>query len=188
MNRFVSLLTGNRVLAAGFIWGLAEGSFFFVVPDVFITAVALFSFKASFRQIVAVLLGSVIAGSLLFAWGIQDPDKAQRAVAHVPFLSPAMIEQVDKDFDKYGIWALCKGPISGIPYKAYSVKAGSRVSWPAFLAVSIPARLGRFLLMWALCSALCFPIRSKILERPGWALTAHLVLWSIFYAFYWRGG
>ncbi len=188
MTRIVSLLTGTSALVAGFFWGLAEGTFFFVVPDVLITAAALFSFKASLKQIGAVLLGSLLAGSLFFAWGFKDPEGARRAVGRVPFVTPAMLEKVEKDFDAYGVWAMCRGPMSGIPYKAYAVQAGPRFSWPAFLLSSVPARLERFLIVWALFTALCAPLRSKVLARPGWALSLHAAYWIVVYAFYWGVG
>lgn len=185
MARTVSRLTGKPALGAGFLWGLAEGTFFFLVPDILITAGALFSFKASLKQIGAVLLGSLLAGSLLFTWGIKNPEGAKRAVGRVPFLAPAMLEKVKRDFDDYGVWAMCKGPMSGIPYKAYAVQAGPRFSWPAFLLVSVPARLERLLIVWALFTAVCVPLRSKVLARPGRALSLHAAYWIGIYAYYW---
>jgi hypothetical protein len=96
-----------------------------------------------------------------------------------------MFETVARDMEVYGAWGLCKGPMSGIPYKVYAVEAPPRVGMGAFLAASVPARLERLLLSWVLFAAagLLAPPREPRGRR--WLLGAYVAYWVAVYAFYW---
>jgi membrane protein YqaA with SNARE-associated domain len=182
MIRFLESRAG---LWAAFAWGLAESTFFFFVPDILFTATALFSFKASLRQIALVLAGALVGGSLMFTWGLRDPERARSAVGKVPFVTGRMLEKVDIDLASSGLWGMCKGPMSGIPYKAYAVRAGKHGSWPLFIIASVPARLERLLLAWLVFTAAAIPLRKRIREHPRVALSLHAVYWAIVYGLFW---
>jgi len=65
---------------AGFWWGFAEGVFFFIVPDVYVTFAALFSLRTGVVAWVASIAGSltgVVTVYLLVALGVN----------YVPFLN-----------------------------------------------------------------------------------------------------
>jgi membrane protein YqaA with SNARE-associated domain len=170
-------LLGRPGLWAAAVWGFAEGTLFFLVPDILITFVAMFSVKKSGQQTAAVLLGSLLAGALLFtgnAW-VTDP------VKHVPFVREWMFDKTRADFERHGVGALLRGPSSGIPYKVYAVQAPAYTNLWAFLLVSIPARLERFLLVWAGFALVGRALRN----RPAMAVTAHALFWVGTYAWYW---
>jgi hypothetical protein len=164
---------------------LAESTFFFFVPDILFTATALFSFKASVRHMALAVSGALLGGSLMFFWGQRDPDAGQRAVNRVPFVTDKMLASVEKDFDAWGMWGMCKGPMSGIPYKAYAIKAGKHGSWPLFLVATVPARLSRFLLAWLVFTAVSVPLRKRIRAHPRVALSVHAGYWIVVYALFW---
>src|SRR5438477_284572 len=65
-------LLGIPGMALALVWGFAEGSFFFIVPDVVISLTALFSIKRSLQQMGLVVIGSLLAGILLFQWSQAD--------------------------------------------------------------------------------------------------------------------
>jgi len=59
------------VLAA-FVWGLAEATFFFVIPDVFLSFVALLDWPRTSKHILAAIAGALLGGALLFHWASAD--------------------------------------------------------------------------------------------------------------------
>jgi len=183
--RWVGGLLGWPGVAVAFVWGAAEGSLFFLVPDIVITLAALFSARQSLRHLVAVTAGSVFAGLVMYQWAERDPAAARAVVGRVPFVSPAMFEAVARDMEAYGGWGLCKGPMSGIPYKVYAVEAPPRVGLGTFLAASVPARLERLLLSWGLFAAAGLLAPPRGLRSRRRLLEAYAAYWVAVYAFYW---
>jgi membrane protein YqaA with SNARE-associated domain len=170
---------GLIALWAAFAWGFAEGSFFFVVPDVLLTVIALFSARDGFLACAAALLGELIAGALLYALG------SRRFVQRVPFVRPYMWPLVRGDFEKLGWLAIRKGPLRGIPYKLYAVESPRYLSLAVFLLASIPGRLERFLLLTAVASLVGWAFHNWIHHHPAIAISIHLSIWTAFYARYW---
>lgn len=178
-------LVGRPGVIAAFVWGLAEGTFFFVVPDVLLTLTALFRFKAAIRQTGAAVVGALVAGAVLFAWAARAPSAARATVLAVPFVHPAMRDKVDADYAEAGAAGLLRGPLSGIPYKLYAVEAPGRVGPAAFLVVSIAARLERLASGVLLFGAAGWLLRRRIAAHPRGALLGHGLYWVALYAFYW---
>jgi len=175
----------SGVLWAGFAWGFAEATLFFIVPDVLLTLVALFSFRRSARVLACILLGAVAGGTLMFYWGAKDPAQARQVVLHVPFVSQAMFDKTQHSFQHDGILALTKGPGNGIPYKVYCVQAGEYSGLLLFILVSLLARLERFALFWLIAAAMGLLFRKNILRQPRITAAVHTCIWIIGYAWYW---
>jgi len=175
-------LLGTPGIVLAFLWGLAEGSLFFILPDVLLSLVALFRPRRALVHALAIVAGAVLAGGLMFTWSAHSGD-ARSAVAAVPFVSPAMFDRADSDFRRFGFWAVAKGPASGIPYKVYAVEAPIHTTlWP-FLLMSVPARLWRLLMVWiGFATARLFLHK---LGRPALAPWLHAAFWIMVYAVYW---
>jgi membrane protein YqaA with SNARE-associated domain len=173
------------VLWVGFVWGLAEATLFFIVPDVLLTLVALFSFRRSVRVLVCILLGALTGGTIMFFLGAREPAQIQNVVLRVPFVSTAMFEKTQQSFQRDGIWALTKGPGNGIPYKVYCVQAGKYSTLPLFLLVSLFARMERFALFWIIAGAMGLAFRKNILRQPKVTVAVHACIWIFGYAWYW---
>ncbi len=178
-------LLSSRALWAALLWGFAEGTLFFLVPDIFLTATALFSVRRSLLQMGAVVVGSLAAGALMFSMAANNPEAARNAVLQVPFVGQPMFDRVERDFRSSGVWALCKGPMSGVPYKVYAVKAPTYSPWWLFLLVSIPARLERLVITWAMFSCAGILLRKNSWFRPIQALVGHALYWMGIYTYYW---
>lgn len=170
---------------AALLWGFAEGTLFFLVPDIFLTATALFSVRRSLLQMGAVVVGSLAAGALMFGIAANNPAAARNAVLQVPFIGQPMLDKVDRDFQNAGVWALCKGPLSGVPYKVYAVKAPPYCPWWLFLLVSIPARLERLVITWVMFSCVGILLRKNGWFQPIHALAGHALYWIGIYTYYW---
>jgi hypothetical protein len=167
-------------------WGAAEGSLFFVVPDVLISLVAL---RRGFRlgAIVAVIAaaGAMLGGSLIHGWSARDPDAARAAVAAVPAVSETMIVDAEADMVREGwLLAALKGPLTSTPYKVYAMLAPARGAHPvAWSLAAFPVRLPRFLLV-----AAGFAILRRLLAgrvSPRRLLGAFTVGWVLFYGWFW---
>lgn len=176
---------GVSALWAAFAWGLSEASFFFVVPDVLLTLIALFSAREAFLACGAALAGALLGGGLLHALSARMPERMHRFVAGVPFVRPYMWAHVRSDLETLGWLAIRKGPLRGIPYKLYCVDAPCCLPLGTFLLASIPGRLERFLALTGVFSLAGWLLRGLIQRHPLAAVLVHAALWSAFYARYW---
>jgi membrane protein YqaA with SNARE-associated domain len=141
-DRFVH---SRIALCTAFVWGLAEATFFFIVPDVLITLLACRSLRPALKASVAALLGALLGGSLMFVCAAQRPDVMQRYLLRVPAIDAELVMQVQQQVETRGLASVLSGPLAGIPYKIYAVVLGAAGGdWLRFLLISIPARYTRF--------------------------------------------
>ena len=182
---WVRQLLARPGIVAAFIWGLAEGSFFFIVPDLIIALAALYSPQKALRHMLAVVAGSLAAGVGLFIWSSVAHQSAIAAVQSVPFIPTTMFQSVSSDIASLGVWALCKGPLSGIPYKVYAVLSPGAIPLLPFLLVSIPARLERLLVSWVMFALAGIVLKRPLLRYPALGPGLHGIYWVIIYALYW---
>ena len=182
---WIKRLAGTPGVVLAFVWGFAEGTFFFVIPDVTISLVALLEPRRAWRHILAAIAGASLGGALLFSWAVRDASSAQHAVASVRFVTARMIAMVHTSYETHGIGAVFLGPLSGIPYKLYAVDAPQFVSEPAFLVATIPARGERFVLIWVVFGALGAFLRRFPALKPRQLAILHGTVWILFYLFYW---
>ena len=120
-----------------FLWGFAEGSLFFILPDVPMSFVALFRPRRALLHMAAIVAGAVLAGWVMFTWSARSPI-ARSVVAHVPAVTPAMFDRAQHDLNDYGVGGTSLGPVRGIPYKVYAVEA------PSHSALCGPSCFGQF--------------------------------------------
>jgi len=168
--------------ALAFFWGFAEGTLFFILPDVALSFVALFRPRRALLHMAAIVAGAALAGATMFTWSARSVD-ARAAVAHVPAVPPAMFERADRDLNQYGVWGASLGPVRGIPYKVYAVEAPQHSGLWMFLLVTIPARLWRLVLVWLGFAGTGALLRK--LRRASLAPALHVLFWIVTYAIYW---
>ena len=108
------------------IWGFAEATFFFIVPDVLLTFVSLKCRRQATRLCFWVLGGALTGGVIMFTWGAMQRESAEHFIAHVPAISRQLIQEVGQQVETSGSMATFNGPIAGNPYKVYAVHAGQR--------------------------------------------------------------
>jgi len=170
---------------AAFVWGFAEATFFFVVPDV------LLSFVTQRRGLRAGLAGAVFAvagaaagGMAMFWLGWAYADKVRSALDALPAISPEMIASAGPALADRPFSALLAAAFSGAPYKVFAAAAaGAGLSAPAFLAMSVVARAPRFL-----ATVIATACVDRLAAKQLGLRTRRLVLaalWIVFYAVYW---
>jgi membrane protein YqaA with SNARE-associated domain len=134
---------------AAFIWGVAEATLFFFVPDVILSYIGVKRGpRAALFASVYAALGASIGGAIMYVWSAHDPISAGGAVAAVPAISDLMMEMAAEDMQMNWFDATLMGPLSSTPYKVYAVIAPHvGVSLPLFALASVIARLPRFLIV-----------------------------------------
>ena len=176
---------GRPGVLAAFVWGLAEATFFFVIPDVFLSFVAILDWPRTSKHIFAAIAGALLGGALLFHWASADSTAARAAVVRVPFIRENMFAKADDGFRNQGLLSVLFGSVSGLPYKLYAVEAPKFTSRTEFLLATPPARAVRFLLVWAGFGAVASWLRTRRRWPVSRLMKIHAALWIASYAFYW---
>jgi len=130
-----------------FVWGLAEATIFFILPDVALSIIALMGIDAGLEACLFALLGALIGGTIMFYTGKANLQKAIKILRMIPAIPDKDIEKVHSDILNSGIKAILFGPVFGIPYKIYAVYAHLNTTIINFLLISIPARIIRFIIV-----------------------------------------
>ncbi|MDJ0927735.1 MAG: hypothetical protein QNJ73_08800 [Gammaproteobacteria bacterium] len=173
----------GKANALASLWGFAEATLFFIVPDVLVSWVALRSLKRGLIACFFALAGALIGGVAMWVWGRADPDTARAIFESLPALDATTIATVRQQLMDSGITALFLGPTGGTPYKIYAVEAADLgFGLATFLAVSIPARLARFVLVTIVVGVLSWSLRERISLRARQAI--HVTCWFVFYAWF----
>jgi membrane protein YqaA with SNARE-associated domain len=173
------------LIALAFAWGLSEATFFFVVPDVVISFIALeYGYKSGFLACAAAVAGAMLGGTLMYAWGGADINAARAFFDHLPAIAPSTIERAGVEVSRPDLGlAMLRGSLTGVPFKLYASEAGAAgTSVSAFVALTPLVRLPRFVMAVALAGT----VHSRLPE----ALKRHKLkllsgFWLAFYAIYW---
>lgn len=166
-----------------FIWGFSEATFFFIVPDVWLSFCSIKSWKTGLKQIVLVLVGALIGGSCMYFLGSAIQGKILVLLDYVPMVNRELIHYAINEIFTYEYKALFYGPIQGIPYKIYASASGLfSLNYWTFLLVSVPVRSFRFIVSVVLSNF----ISSVVLRK--WSLQKKRIVlilaWVIIYCFY----
>ena len=170
----------SRVAAA---WGFAEATLFFLVPDVYLTRLALRDGRGALLASVAATGGALLGGALLWVWTAADAGAALAVLERVPAVSTGMLARVRDELLASGWLAVLLGPTRGTPYKLYAATSATLgMGLGGLLLVTVPARLVRFAALALLAAWLG---RGPL---AAWSVTArhrlHLALWAAFYGAY----
>ncbi|WP_223286581.1 hypothetical protein [Kocuria atrinae] len=138
----MSRSTKGRDHAVAAVWGFAEATAFFIVPDVWLSALAMKSPRRGLKCVASATAGAVLGGAVTHAWGAKTGGgRSARALAALPAVSPTMVRRVESDYSAKGYKALLTGPLRGTPYKIYARTNGLLGRpLPRFLLWSVPAR------------------------------------------------
>lgn len=166
-----------------FAWGLAEATFFFFVPDILITRIALRDLRTSLIAAFWALTGALLGGLSLWIAAQRGASLPLLALFDLlPGISRELLAETARAVESQGAMALFGGAWRGQPYKLFAVHAGEQnVPLLAFLVASLFARLIRFsataIVAWAIGRRLHFlPERTR--------LVLHTTVWGGFYTFY----
>jgi membrane protein YqaA with SNARE-associated domain len=175
--------TDARSRWIAFSWGLAEATFFFIVPDVFLTRLALREFWNAVTASLFAVAGALSGGAALWIAGRHGHAGALlHLFERLPGINADLVERSARALNEHGLTAFLTGALQGIPYKLFAVQSGALdVPFISFLAFSAGARFLRFFagiaLAWLAGRAL--RKRSDVFRN-----CVHALFWLLFYGIY----
>jgi membrane protein YqaA with SNARE-associated domain len=173
-----------HLFLAAFVWGVAEGTLFFVVPDVLLTWIALRDRRRALDACLAATAGAVCGGLLMAVLGHAHPHAMLAWLDKVPAVNAHLIDQARSAMHRHGGLALLEGAFSGVPYKLFAAQArAAGLSLPALLIWTVPARLSRFVLLTLVANAVARWLRPR--THHGVVVAVWALGWSVNYALYW---
>jgi membrane protein YqaA with SNARE-associated domain len=168
---------------AAFIWGVAEATLFFFVPDVILSYIGVKrGVKATARASVIAAVGAAIGGAFMYLWSAVDYAAARDAVLAVPAISAGMAAHARNTMTEQG-WFMASllGPLTSTPYKLFAIlapQAGAPL--PLFMLASVIARLPRFLVVGCGVALIGRWLEPRI--GAGRVLWVLIGAWIAFYA------
>ncbi len=169
-------------MLGGLLWGFAEATFFFIVPDVFLTFMAVRKgWREGLKVAVAALVGALLGGLLMYTWGAGAKLKVIVPFLDViPAISREMIMHTLAALKENGTVTLLTTAFCGVPYKIPAALAShAGIALPTFFAMSVLGRGLRFALS-TLAAAGIAALWRRILPAvsPLWAWAG---FWALFY-------
>ena len=167
----------------GFFWGAFEATFFFFVPDIWLSYVVIENPKEAFVNIIFATLGALLGGAIMYSLSSVYSQQILHFLEYIPAVSPPMIEHSGDQVARLGIWqALMYGITTGIPYKLYATWSGILgQSFSTFLLASAIIRSVRFTITTTLMLITCKLLQSTI-GRGLYLL--HATIWLSVYCLY----
>jgi len=149
-----------------FLWGWSEATWFFLIPDVWLTFTIFWGPRKVAESIGAAIAGACL-GAVTYYW---LPEPARQSLFYwwtiTPGYAPSMFQDI-RDYLRQGGWGFVWGPWEGIPYRYYlheSLAGG--LSLGQVLLYTPLARSYRFILVPLIASAVLGLVR--LVGRRKW--------------------
>jgi hypothetical protein len=186
MSRIQRLARDERLARhAGFGWGLAEGLFFFIVPDVYISFATLFALRAGAVAWLFSIAGSLTAIPVIYVLTAILRVEYLGFLDTIPGISGALIAQVGASLKTNGLPYTPFLASGGVPLKLYAASAFSLgMSLGSVLVWTVFARIVRIAPTYAVAAGIRVLFGRRIDERPGVWLAGFGFFWLAFYVFY----
>lgn len=180
------LETDSWALGLPALWGFAEATLFFVVPDLIVGLVALFHPRKGWSAGVAAVAGACVGGAVLYLIGHQIDTDLREVMDAVPFVPADMLDEVQRAVLRDGGWAIVDGPTRGIPYKLYAAEWSLQGYGLVSLELwTIPARAIRIVGFGYVLGLVGRVLRTRIQSHPMRWLALYIAAWALFYAYFW---
>jgi len=166
------------------IWSFCEATFFFVVPDVWLTVIATDGLKKGFIASLYALVGALIGGTIWYSLALYyGEESAFIMMDRMPRVMLEHAQQAKYNLEVYGFSSMMKSPWLGLEYKLYAVSADSAgIPYWKFMLYSIPARMTRFIVLILLTDMVMRVLNFFKIEVNKLILV--LSMWIIFYAYF----
>lgn len=186
MKDFVQTLSEPRVAArVGFVWGFAEGLFFFLVPDVYILFVTLFSRRSGWRAFMWSIAGSLVSVLAMYIIVVVLGLPIRDFFLILPGIKASLHEAMATTIAASGLPFTPLLALGGVPLKLYtSIAFGVGYGLPFVLMWTIFARLVRIGPGYVVVCALRASAYKKIDAHPNAWIVVYVVVWIVFYAYY----
>jgi hypothetical protein len=170
---------------AGFWWALAEGLFFFIVPDVYISFATLFSLRAGALAWFFSIAGSAIAVVVIYILAAMLGLDYVSFLDWIPGISEPLIHRVGQQLAAEGLPYTPLLVMAGVPLKLYVAHAFSlELSLGSVLLWTVFARIVRIAPTFAIIGAMRLLFGRRIDARAGVWCALLGIFWLAFYVFY----
>jgi membrane protein YqaA with SNARE-associated domain len=184
-NHIKTFSESRQALFVAFLWGLAEATIFFLVPDILLGLVVLFSWRKGLMSTVFTLAGAMIGGAIMYTLAYNNTAAMNQVLMSIPLINRNMVNTVMEQMKQNGLRALVMGPLQGIPYKIYAVQAGiQRLPFIPFLFFTIPARLERILPVVLLGGVIGVAFKKFIQRHASLVTSTYFGVWVCIYMLY----
>jgi len=167
------------------LWGFAEATLFFVVPDVLLSWLAGFRPRVVWLAVAACLAGALAGGTVMWFASTAAPADARALLDRVPAINAELVAKTGAALETdYGAQMMRAG-FSGVPYKILAVESAAQGrSLATFLAWSVPARLARWILVVLLSLSVARLARRHLVAADRVLWTVWALGWGTVYAVY----
>jgi len=171
----------------GFVWGFAESTAFFIVPDVGVAFVAAMSPRNWWKPALASIAGTLVGAVVLFlAIQFWLGPASLALLVRIPGIHQSTLAVASNRIADHGPRALLVAAFEGIPYKVYATElTRAGVSLPILLLWTVPSRALRLVPVAAAAGACGWIFRSSLRLQFRLWVGAYAVAWVAFYAWYW---
>lgn len=170
---------------AGFWWGFAEGLFIFIVPDVYVSFAALFSWRTGLVAWGASIAGSLTGVLAIYLLSVGLGFDYVRFLGVIPGIPSSMLFRVGAQLGANGLPYTPLLSTGGVPLKVYAGTAfflGFGVL--PVLVWTVFARIVRMAPVFAVAAAARLLLRRSIDARPALWGAILVAVWIVFYVFY----
>jgi hypothetical protein len=185
-ERIRSLARDERLARlAGFWWGFAEGLFFFIVPDVYISFAVLFSVRAGAVAWLSSIAGSMVAVCLIYLLTAMPGVDYRSFLATIPGISGGLIDRAGNTLASEGLPYTPLLVFGGVPLKLYAALAFSLgLPLGAVLLWTVFGRIVRIAPTFAGAAVTRLLFRRSIESRAAVWVALLGCFWLGFYIFY----
>lgn len=175
-------------ILVAFLWGWSEATWFFVIPDVFLTFTALLGWRTVILATSAAVFGSVCGAMTLYALPTGALHLLVDGWKALPVVREAMFP-VAATHLQTGLWGIAEGPVAGIPFRVYVwLCIQKHVPLSSVLWITPWVRLER--MIWPPLIALGVLTGMRKLSGDGVGIERSCVLtwsliWVAIYGYYW---
>jgi membrane protein YqaA with SNARE-associated domain len=161
----------------------AESSFFPVPPDVMLAPMSMAQPGRAWRYAALTTLASVLGGLFGYLIGYYAFDLVQSWLQESHYWEKYL--HARSWFGEWGFWAILVAGFSPIPYKVFTIAAGTLGMYlPVFVAGSLIGRGGRFFLVAGLMAWGGADMEDKLriyVERIGWLLVIAVIVAFLYF-------
>lgn len=144
----LGFLSGPCPALALFGFAFAESSFFPIPPDIMLIPLVIMHPENFWLYALLTTIGSVLGGMFGYLIGVYGGRPLL-----LKFFSGPRVRMVEHYYEKYNAWATAVAGLTPLPYKIFTIGAGTfRINFKIFVLASIAARGFRFFAVaWLSC-------------------------------------
>ncbi|MCK4842308.1 MAG: DedA family protein [Methylococcales bacterium] len=163
----------------------AESSFFPIPPDVMLAPMALSQPEKAFRLAMLTTVFSVLGGILGYGIGFFMFDIISPQLQQTYYWSKYLL--AENWFKEWGFWAIFVAGFSPIPYKVFTIAAGTlQMMFIPFVLASLIGRGARFFLIAMLIAAGGEKLETKLrqyMDILGWVVVGLVIIAGVAYKY-----